>query len=254
MKSKYCFVIPNYNHDQVIEQTIVDLQPFELPIILVDDGSNLQTQQVLQKIDKRYESVTLVRRDVNGGKGAAVDTGLKTAQQLGMTHALQVDADGQHNLADIDVMLAESKQDPSALISGQPVYDESISKGRLYGRYVTHIWVYIETLSFSIKDTMCGFRVYPLAAYTELTNTVNLGKRMDFDIEVMVRLYWMAVPIRFIKTKVCYPEGGVSHFNVWRDNVLISKMHSKLFFGMLMRLPRLLWRKVRQPSVKQNRI
>ncbi|WP_016956412.1 glycosyltransferase family 2 protein [Catenovulum agarivorans] len=241
--SNFCFVIPNYNHHLVIEQTIADLQRFELPIILVDDGSDQQTKQVLARVAERFANVTLHIRTENGGKGAAVHDGLVLAAKLGYSHAVQVDADGQHNLADIDRLIELAKQKPQALISGQPVYDDSISKGRLYGRYFTHIWVHIETLSLKIKDSMCGFRVYPLAAYSQLVDKVNLGKRMDYDIEVMVRLYWQGCDVEFLPTKVIYPENGVSHFNVWRDNVLISKMHTRLFFGMLIRIPQLIMRK-----------
>ncbi|MDU0353053.1 glycosyltransferase family 2 protein [Paraglaciecola aquimarina] len=242
MTSEYCFVIPNYNHADVIESTIASLQSFQMPIILVDDGSNIATQQVLADIDDKFSNVVLIRREQNGGKGAAVDTGLKKAHQIGMTHALQVDADGQHNLADVEKLLAESRAFPDSLISGRPVYDESISKGRYYGRFITHFWVWIETLSLQIKDSMCGFRVYPLAAYVKLTDHVSLGQRMDYDIEVMVRLFWQGLTVRFITTKVHYPEGGISHFNALHDNWLISKMHSKLFFGMLVRSPSLLLR------------
>ncbi|MGO3301228.1 MAG: glycosyltransferase family 2 protein, partial [Pseudoalteromonas sp.] len=158
-------------------------------------------------------------------------------------HAIQVDADGQHDLNDVEQLITCSKQAPKALVSGQPIYDETISKGRYYGRFITHFWVYIETLSLQLKDTMCGFRVYPLAAYAKLMKTNTLGKKMDFDIEVMVKIFWQGTPVEFIKTKVHYPENGVSHFNVWDDNVLISKMHTRLVFGMLCRLPRLLFNK-----------
>ncbi|OUS72235.1 glycosyl transferase [Pseudoalteromonas sp. A601] len=243
MSSQYGFVIPNYNHHLVIRNTIADLVSFNLPIILVDDGSNQQTQTVLEDVEREFALVTLVRRTKNGGKGAAVQTGLAHAHQAGWSHAIQVDADGQHDLNDVEQLIARSKFAPTALISGQPVYDESISKGRYYGRFITHFWVYIETLSFKIKDTMCGFRVYPLAAYAQLINNTRLGNKMDFDIEVMVKLYWQGIPVEFIKTKVLYPENGVSHFNVWEDNVLISKMHTRLFFGMLLRLPRLIAKK-----------
>ncbi len=240
MSSEYGFVIPNYNHHLVIRDTIAALVSFNLPIILVDDGSNQQTQTVLEDIEREFALVTLVRRTQNGGKGAAVQTGLAHAHQAGWSHAIQVDADGQHDLNDVEQLIARSKFAPTALVSGQPVYDKSISKGRYYGRFITHFWVYIETLSFKIKDTMCGFRVYPLAAYAQLINNTRLGNKMDFDIEVMVKLYWQGTPVEFIKTKVLYPENGVSHFNVWEDNVLISKMHTRLFFGMLLRLPRLI--------------
>lgn len=242
MSSQYCFVIPNYNHADVIEQTIESLESFQLTIILVDDGSDMATQSVLSNIDNKYANVVLIRREHNGGKGAAVHTGLRKAHELGMTHALQVDADGQHDLSDVDKLLAKSRLYPDCLISGCPVYDDSISKGRYYGRFVTHFWVWVETLSLKLKDSMCGFRVYPLDAYIKLTDKVNLGTRMDYDIEVMVKLYWQGVDTQFVPTKVHYPEGGVSHFNAWKDNWLISKMHCKLFFGMLVRFPKLLSR------------
>ncbi|MGO2011019.1 MAG: glycosyltransferase family 2 protein [Pseudoalteromonas sp.] len=243
MTDIYGFVIPNYNHHLVIHDTIAALVDFNLPIILVDDGSNQQTQDVLAQIDSEFKQVTLVRRTENGGKGAAVQTGLSYAHQAGWTHAIQVDADGQHDLNDVEQLITCSKQAPKALVSGQPIYDETISKGRYYGRFITHFWVYIETLSLQLKDTMCGFRVYPLAAYAKLMKTNTLGKKMDFDIEVMVKIFWQGTPVEFIKTKVHYPENGVSHFNVWDDNVLISKMHTRLVFGMLCRLPRLLFNK-----------
>jgi len=242
--SHYGFVIPNYNHDGVIRQTIIDLIAFKLPIILVDDGSNELTQTVLEQVDNEFDCVTLIRREQNGGKGAAVQTGLAAAIDAGWSHVIQVDADGQHDLNDVQTMIEVSQSSPNALISGQPVYDASISKGRYYGRFITHFWVYIETLSFEIKDSMCGFRVYPLDRYAALIEQSTLGYKMDFDIEVMVKLSWLGTPVKFVKTKVIYPEDGVSHFNAFEDNVLISLMHTRLFFGMLWRLPRLLKRKI----------
>jgi len=238
----YGFVIPNYNHHLVIDDTIKALLSFELPIIIVDDGSDDKTQQVLSSIKKKYPSVTLIHRAENGGKGAAVQTGLAAAIAAGWSHALQVDADGQHDLNDVAVLLEQSHTQPKALISGRPIYDSSISKGRYYGRFITHFWVFLETLSTDIKDSMCGFRVYPLAAYGKLIQQNSLGNKMDFDIEIMVKLHWQGVPMHFVDTKVHYPENGLSHFHVFDDNVLISLMHSRLFFGMLIRLPKLLTR------------
>lgn len=245
MNSRFCFVIPNYNHTAAIEQTLAALQQYSYPIILVDDGSSTQTKLFLEDVANKFD-VILFRRDRNGGKGAAVRTGLQLAYEKGMTHAIQVDADGQHDLDAIEPLLNASKSFPEALISGKPIYDQSISKGRYYGRFLTHFWVYIETLSFSIKDTMCGFRVYPLHDFIKLSERVRLGQRMDFDIEVMVRLFWQGTDVKFVPTKVHYPEDGVSHFHVWNDNWLITKMHTKLVLGMLIRIPMLIRRKFRK--------
>jgi predicted LPLAT superfamily acyltransferase len=194
--------------------------------------------------------VTLLLHPYNRGKGAAVMTGLRRAYRDGFSHALQVDADGQHNLADIPAMVAKAQAKPDALISGKPEYDESVPKGRLYGRYITHFWVWVETLSFDIQDSMCGFRVYPLAATERLLCQQALTERMDFDIEILVKLYWQGVEILFQPTKVIYPEGGVSHFQAVADNVRITKLHTKLFFGMLKRLPWLLKRKQSLPNTR----
>lgn len=123
-----------------------------------------------------------------------------------------------------------------------PEYDESVPKGRLYGRYLTHLWVWINTLSFAIRDSMCGFRIYPLAPVLALMAQEPIGRRMDFDVEIIVRLFWRGVAVINLPTRVTYPSDGVSHFDVWRDNVRISRMHARLFFGTSRRLPRWLLR------------
>jgi hypothetical protein len=174
-----------------------------------------------------------------------VMAGLREAARLGFSHALQVDADGQHDLSDLPRFIAASQAAPHALICGYPQYDASVPKGRLYARYLTHVWVWINTLSLSIRDSMCGFRVYPLPATLALIDSVSLGKRMDFDTEILVRLAWRNQPMQWLPTKVHYPLDGLSHFRLWLDNALISKMHAKLFFGMLVRAPLILWHRWR---------
>lgn len=243
----FCFLVPIYNHHQTIEATVERLHAYQLPIIIVDDGSNELTKKVLNDLAKRYASTVILHTlPENSGKGGACLAGFRIAAQQGYTHALQIDADGQHDSQDIPRFLALSEQRPDALISGHPQYDESMPTARRIGRKITHFWVHIETLSLSVKDTMCGFRVYPLMATIALMNSVNIGKRMDFDIEIMVRLYWRGVSVLFIPTKVIYPEHGQSHFQAFNDNVKISWLHTRLFFGMLPRIPLLLLRRVRK--------
>jgi glycosyltransferase involved in cell wall biosynthesis len=238
-------VIPVYNHAAVIGATVRQVVAQGLPCILVDDGSEEACTQVLSNLNRALPtSVFLERLPVNQGKGAAMCHGLLQAVARGYSHALQIDADGQHNVADVPVFLAQAKAHPEAIICGCPVYDASVPTGRLIGRYATHIWVWINTLSFDIRDSMCGFRVYPLASTVALLNGVKLGQRMDFDSDIIVRLHWRGVPVVNQPTRVVYPLDGVSHFRLWQDNVLISRMHTVLFFGMLKRLPMLLWRKL----------
>lgn len=205
-----CFLIPCYNHGETIGQVIDSLQEFALPVIIVDDGSNFATQTQLEQQATR-DKVYLIRLAENQGKGGAVMAGIRYAQQLGFTHTIQIDSDGQHDLQALPKLLNASKMHPQRLISGQPIYDESVPKSRLYGRYVTHVWVWIETLSMSIQDSMCGFRAYPVDKTIAVLDKYRLGTRMDFDIEILVRMYWEGVDIDFIETRVIYPEGGISH-------------------------------------------
>lgn len=237
---KKCLLIPVFNHPDTIAATVAALLPYNLPIIMVDDGSDQQTKAVLQQLVSQHSRITLLTLATNGGKGAAVSAAIRHAWQQGYSHGLQIDADGQHNSADIPLFWQAAEQEPLALISGLPQYDASMPTGRRIGRQITHFWVNIETLSRQVRDTMLGFRVYPLASCIELFNSCQLGQRMDFDIEIMVRLYWQGVPVRYIPTRVIYPEGGRSHFRMLADNWLITKMHTRLVFGMLWRLPRLL--------------
>lgn len=243
---KPCVVIPVYNHGAAIGAVAAAVRGHGLPCLLVDDGSEPGCAAVLDALAAADPAgVELVRLAHNQGKGGAMEAGLRRALQLGYSHALQIDADGQHATADIPRFFALAAQRPQAVICGCPVYDDSVPKGRLYGRYATHVWVWINTLSFDIRDSMCGFRIYPLVPTVALFDAVRIGRRMDFDTEVLVRLYWRGLEVVNQPTRVTYPSDGVSHFQVWRDNLLISRMHARLFGGMLLRLPLLLARKVR---------
>ncbi|HDZ8830625.1 TPA: glycosyltransferase family 2 protein [Aeromonas dhakensis] len=228
-----CILIPCYNHAAPLAAVLARLAEFKLPCLLVDDGSEPVAAAALDALAAQHPWVSLLRHPHNQGKGGAVMTGLRRAHELGFSHALQVDADGQHDLTDLPALLAEAHQHPEALVSGRPLYDDSVPKRRLYGRYITHVWVWIETLSFAIKDSMCGFRVYPLASTCALLERVALGRRMDFDTEVMVRLHWAGVPMRFVPTRVIYPVDGRSHFRLFRDNLDISWMHTRLVCRLL---------------------
>ena len=168
---------------------------------------------------------------------------MRTASTRGYTHAVQIDADGQHTVSDVTRFLNEARQHPDAVICGRPIFDASIPRSRYYGRYLTHSLVWLETLSFELVDTMCGFRVYPLAATLALIDRAGCRPRMDFDTEVLVRLHWRGVRTRWLETQVRYPLDGVSHYRMFRDNVRMTRLHISLLLGMLVRLPLLLWRK-----------
>jgi len=215
-----------------------------LPCFVVDDGNSVDEASQLHSVVEARTGVELVRLPQNRGKGAAIQAGLALAGERGYTHALQIDADGQHDTSDIGRLLELARTHPEDMIYGVPVFDGSVPRSRLYGRYATHVWVWINTLSLDIRDSMCGFRVYPLAPTLRLMAGTRMSARMAFDTEVLVRLHWSGIEFRALPTRVVYPEGGSSQFRLLRDNLAISWMHTRLFFGMLARLPLLLWRKL----------
>lgn len=242
-------LIPVFDHEHAIGDMVQGVVATGQRCLLVDDGSSASCARVLDTLAQvNAPQVSLLRLPQNQGKGGAVLAGFREAARLGATHVLQIDADGQHDPSDIPRFLEHSRRAPTKVICGTPQYDASVPKGRLYGRYLTHVWVWINTLSFAIRDSMCGFRVYPLPPVLRLMEQETIGKRMDFDIEVIVRLFWRGVEVENLPTRVTYPSDGVSHFDVWYDNVRISRMHARLFFGMLRRLPRLLRMRTARPA------
>jgi glycosyltransferase involved in cell wall biosynthesis len=240
-------LIPVYDHENAVGGVVRRVLAQGVPCLLVDDGSHAACAATLDGL-AQLPNVHLLRLPQNRGKGVAMRAGMREAARLGATHALQVDADGQHDTGDIPAFIADARQAPDAVICGVPRYDASVPRARLYGRYLTHVWVWINTLSLQLRDSMCGFRVYPLASTLALLDQEHLGRRMDFDTEILVRLYWRGVRVIERETRVTYPQDGVSHFGIWRDNLRISLMHARLFLGMLRRAPRLLARRLRNRS------
>ena len=228
--------MPVYDHEHALPGVVDRLRSAGLAVFLVDDGSHPACRAAIDDLAHADDGVTVLRHTANQGKGAAVVTGARAALAAGFTHALQVDADGQHDLGALPALRALSEAEPQALVSGTPAYDESVPAVRYFGRYATHALVWLNTLSLAIRDSMCGFRIYPLDACVALADRARIGRRMDFDTDIMVRLFWAGVPVRFTPVGVSYPADGVSHFDVWRDNLRLTRMHARHFCYMVGRL------------------
>jgi glycosyltransferase involved in cell wall biosynthesis len=234
---RLCAIIPSYRHAAKLPEISASLRTHGLSVLIVDDGNDGPIRGAIKALHAPGQGIEVMRLDVNGGKGAAMQAGFKAALERGFTHALQIDADGQHDLSNVAGFIAAAEQHPDALICGRALYDESVPKGRQYGRYITHFWVWVETCSFDIADSMCGFRLYPLAPVAELIkHGRRVGARMDFDTEIAVRLHWRGVPVINLPTRVIYPPDNTSNFDMLRDNVRISLMHTKLVLEALFRL------------------
>ncbi len=234
MTFRACAVVPTFENPRTVG-AVVEALARHLPVVVVDDGSTGPARDLLDGLAAR--GVALLRRhDRNRGKGAAVKTGLAAARELGFTHALQVDADGQHELGDVPRFLEAARAAPGSLVLGQPVFDASVPPGRLRGRKVSIFWTTLETGGRVIADPLCGFRVYPVEA---ALRSGARGDRMEFDPEIAVRMVWGGCPVVNLPTRVRYlsPEqGGVSHFRMFRDNVRISWGHTRLCTLAILRM------------------
>jgi polyprenyl-phospho-N-acetylgalactosaminyl synthase len=231
-----CVLVPTFDNPVTVRQVAKSARAYVDDVVVVDDGSGEDGRRAVESLE--HDSIAhAVFREKNGGKGAAVKTGFAFARALGCTHAIQVDADGQHAIDDVPRFLEAARSDPDALILGTPVFDASAPLGRLIGRKITQFWVNIETFGRVIADPMCGFRVYPL----DLAIAVRArADAMDFDPEIAVRMVWAGARVINLPTRVRYvpkEQGGVSHFRMGRDNLLISWMHTRMVFGALLSIP-----------------
>ncbi len=233
---RYCILIPHYRHDRELAEYLPRLAHVGLPALVVDDGSDPDTRFRLRRLVSGHPWASLIQRERNGGKGAAIIDGLKTLARNGYTHAISVDADGQHDSADVTRVHEASQRDPQAIYSGRPVFGDDIPRFRLHGRKITNLLARIEADRKEIEDAMCGFRLYPLATILPLCDAIGSRRRMEFDTEILVRAAWAGLPLRFFPTRVIYPQGGRSHFRMISDNIRLSLMHATLLFHRFLRV------------------
>lgn len=242
-KFKPCIIIPVYNHAEALKPVVARLAVLNMPCILVNDGSEQQCSEQLRQMSEQHSWLSLLQHTQNRGKGAAVCDGLRAAHAQGYSHALQVDADGQHELDDLPAFLEAAANASSKVITGRRTSINAPSS-RKYGRMLTDGLVWLEMLSTSVHDSMCGYRVYPLHETAAFLARASVGQRMDFDTDILVRLYWYGLDIEEVNTTVTYADDIPSHFRMFRDNARMTKMHIMLVLGMVLRIPKLLLRKV----------
>jgi len=246
--STHLVLIPSYNTGSRVLETVAEARRFWEPVWVVVDGSDDGSDDALVRMAGGDRGLRVLIRDVNGGKGAAVLDGLREANAAGFTHALTMDADGQHAAAAIRDFMALSAVHPEAMILGVPVFAADAPRLRVVGRRISNGWADLETLWQGIGDSLFGFRVYPIAPLLAVMQRTRWMRRFDFDPEAAVRLCWRGVPMINRPAPVRYfrrEEGGVSHFRYTRDNALLTLMHTRLMLGFLMRLPLLLARRFR---------
>jgi len=242
-------LIPSYNPGEQVLVTVAAARARWCPVWVVVDGSNDGTTARLLSMAAADPGLCVWALAHNSGKGAAVLHGLVLAQAKAFTHALTMDADGQHPADLIPKFMALSMAQPHTMVLGRPVFDASAPLLRVRGRRVSNAWTNLETLGAGVADSLFGFRVYPVPALIAVMQGQRWMRRFDFDTEAVVRLAWRGVKPVNVDAPVKYltaAEGGVSHFRYGRDNLLLTWMHTRLMVGFGLRLPWLLWRRWRR--------
>ena len=239
----YCFLIPVYNHAALLKQTISRFLTFRIPIVIVDDGSNEENKAILKKIKTNNPDIVLIGNTGNNGKGYAIKQGIAYCKRHAIDFAFQVDADNQHSLSAVPAFLNRSKAQKSIKhsIIGYPIYDDTVPFIRKDGRKVSNFFVSVTTLTPHVRDSLCGFRIYPVAETWKIYRNPLISKRMPIEMELLTRLYWNGVSIIYLPVDVTYPKNGSSHYKAFRDTVILSAKHAFLCCEMFFRFPFILF-------------
>lgn len=244
--TSHLVLIPSYNTGPVLFSTVREARKYWSPVWVVIDGSTDGSGIELSRMAEHDPGLQVFVLARNQGKGAAILHGLREATRAGFTHVLTMDSDGQHPPEKIPEFMAASLADANALVLGVPVFDASAPSLRVRGRKVSNWWANLETLWQGIGDSLYGFRVYPAHLLMAVMEKSHWMRHFDFDPEAAVRLCWLGArpvnipaPVKYLRPD----EGGISHFNYLRDNLLLTGMHLRLFIGFIIRLPLLILRK-----------
>lgn len=234
---RICLLIPHYEHAGAIGALLEKLEPYGLHCMVVDDGSGPAAQAVLMELERKFDWMTVIWREENGGQGAAKRTGYRHALAAGYTHTLELDADGQHDTGDLPRFLDLMNANPSAAVLGQPQFGPEAPKARIWGRQLSRVLVWMACGSLTVRDPLCGYRGLPVARAVRIIDTEHTGSRMSFDPEFAVRLFRAGLPILTIPTRVSYPTDGVSHFDMVRDNLRLAATYLRLLAELPLAVP-----------------
>ena len=213
-----CAVIPTYNNGGTVADVVRGVISQGLPVIVVDDGSSDDTAQKLEGL-----SVTIIRHLRNRGKGRALKTGLEAARRFGFRYALTLDADGQHDPADIPALVAASGK-RTLVVGSRNLTVEGMPAGNTFANRFSNFWFTVQT-GRKLPDTQTGFRVYPLE---DLPSLKLLTSRYEAELTLLVFSAWKGLTLVPVPVRVYYPEDRVSHFRPFADFFRISVLNTIL--------------------------
>jgi len=221
-------VIPTYNTGPKVLSVVREVVALGHPVIVVADGSTDGTTKPLQSLRVEHANLEVLVHEENRGKGAAILTAARHARELGATHLLAFDSDGQHPANAIAEYLQASEDHPSALVAGYPIFDANAPWERVFWRKLANFWTNFLSVQGGLKDSMFGMRIYPLLPLLKILEAGDSGHRYDFECVAAIQLGRVKVPFVNVPTPVQYflkEEGGVSHYRYVQDNFRLAMVY-----------------------------
>lgn len=240
-----CVVIPSYNSGPLLEETVRNVMAVWQQVIVVNDGSTDGSVDAVIRLAKTEPGLHVLAQPGNTGKGAAVHAAFHYAVDRGLTHAAVFDADGQHDVADLPKFMEVSRENPLALIMGEPQFGDDAPFWHVIGHDIANFFTKIETLRPGLGDSLFGLRVYPMLAAIKVMRSIRGGRRFDFETQLAVRMSWLGTPAIRVPAAVRYPaKNRVRHFRYLRDNFLLIRVHVRLLLMGVVVWPQLLLRRL----------
>lgn len=245
----YLLAIPTFNHRASLSGVVAACKAYVENILVVNDGSTDGTENLMDALD-----VATVHHVRNLGKGHAIQTAFQYAKAHGYRNLITMDADGQHQAADLPQLISASQQSPGAIIVGvRDMHAKSagmVPRASLFGRSFSNFWIYVET-GKRLADTQSGFRSYPVS--DQVFGPCRLG-HYDFEIEVLTRSLWKHVPVMQVPIGVVYPKHRISHFNPYADNLRLTVLHTKLTTMRILQLVGAGRIKIKNPDLPKGEV
>lgn len=219
---KICVLVPTYNNHKTLRRVLDGVLDYTENIIVINDGSTDSTVEILES----YPQILTFNLPENKGKGNALKTGFRKAEENGFDFAITIDSDGQHYPDDIPVFVEAllSEKQAVLLIGNRNMSQDGIPKKSSFGNRFSNFWFWFET-GIKLEDTQSGYRLYPLHKIPKKYYT----PKFEFEIEIIVRTAWRHIPVKNVPVKVLYdPDERVSHFRPFRDFTRISILNTIL--------------------------
>ncbi len=229
--------IPTYNTGAKVRPVVREVLLTGAPVIVIIDGSDDGTAELLATLTPEFANLEILQHPQNRGKGAAILTAARRAEERGATHLLTFDADGQHPATSLAEFLQTSADQPAAMVAGCPSFPTDAPWERVFFRKWANWWTNFLSVRGGLGDSMFGLRIYPLRPLREILEAGEMGQRYDLECVAAIKLGWQGVPVVNLATPVVYfkaGEGGVSHYRYVYDNVRLGLVY-------LVLIPQAVW-------------